>query len=62
MANVSPLAFLKQVRMEMRKVTWPTRSEATVTTVMVMLLAVIAAIFFLAADGVISTALHYILK
>lgn len=52
MAKTSPFEFVQQVRSEVSKVTWPTRSETIVTTVMVVIMAVIAAIFFLAADTV----------
>ena len=50
----SPAQFAQQVRQETKKVTWPTRQETTVTSIMVMVIAVIAAIFFLLADGLIS--------
>ncbi|MBI1384347.1 MAG: preprotein translocase subunit SecE [Rhizobiales bacterium] len=52
MAN--PFEFAQQVRREVAKVTWPTRRETMVTTVMVVILSIIAAIFFLLADQVIS--------
>ena len=35
-----------------RKVTWPTRKETTVTTIMVFVMVVVASIFFLVADQV----------
>ena len=44
MAN--PFKFAQEVRAEARKVTWPTRNETLVTTVMVFILAVLASIFF----------------
>jgi protein translocase subunit secE/sec61 gamma len=48
--KVSPADFVKQVRQEIKKVTWPTRQEATVTSIMVLIIAVLAAIFFVIAD------------
>ena len=39
-----PLRFLREVRGEALKVTWPTRKETLVTTAMVFLMAVVAKI------------------
>lgn len=52
MAKTSPLKFLQEVRAETEKVTWPTRRETAVTTVMVFIMASMLAIFFLAADQI----------
>jgi preprotein translocase subunit SecE len=54
MAKVSPAEFVNQVRQEVSKVTWPSRKETLLTTMMVLFIAVIASIFFLAADSVLS--------
>jgi preprotein translocase subunit SecE len=54
MAMTNPFEFLQQVRTEVAKVTWPTRRETMITTAMVMSLSVVAAIFFLGADWVLS--------
>jgi len=61
MAKISPGEFVKQVRQEGSKVTWPTRKEATVTTAMVFVMVVLAAIFFLLVDMVLSTGIKAIL-
>jgi len=42
--------FLSQVRDEGRKVTWPTRKETVVTTVMVFIMVVVASLFFTVVD------------
>ena len=52
MAKVSPFKFLQEVRAEGQKVTWPTRKETTVTTMMVFVMVFVASIFFLLADQV----------
>ena len=52
MAN--PLKFVQEVRSETSKVTWPTRNEVAVTTVMVFIVATLAAIFFFIADQILS--------
>jgi len=53
--------FFKQVRFETKKVAWPTRQETIVTSIMVVLIAVIMAIFFLMADGLIGFIIRWIL-
>ena len=50
MARTNPLEFLQQVREEAAKVTWPTRKETMITTVMVMIMVALAAVFFLVVD------------
>ena len=54
MAKTSPAQFIREVRQEANKVTWPTKKETGVTTVMVFVMVFIAAIFFLLADQVIA--------
>jgi preprotein translocase subunit SecE len=55
MARTNPFEFLQQVRTEVAKVTWPTRRETVITTIMVIIMSVAAALFFLAADWMFST-------
>ena len=50
---LSPVEFIQQVKREVSKVSWPTRKEVTVTTIMVFILVLIAAGFFLAVDQVL---------
>jgi len=52
MAKVSPFKFLQEVRAEGQKVTWPSRRETAVTTMMVFVMTAVAAVFFLLADQV----------
>ena len=54
MPKTNPFEFIQQVRNETAKVTWPSRKETMVTTVMVLIMVVLAALFFLAADQVLS--------
>jgi preprotein translocase subunit SecE len=61
MARTNPFEFLQQVRTEVAKVTWPTRRETMITTVMVLLMSVAAALFFLAADWIFSTLVTFVL-
>ena len=49
----NPFKFLQEVRSETAKVTWPTRRETTITTIMVFVMVALASIFFFAADQII---------
>jgi preprotein translocase subunit SecE len=59
MAN--PFKFLQEVRAEASKVTWPTRRETMITTVMVFIMVAVSSVFFLAADQVIRIVVTFIL-
>jgi preprotein translocase subunit SecE len=61
MAKSNPFEFLQQVRAEATKVTWPSRRETMVTTGMVLLMIVVASLFFLLTDTVIRWAIALIL-
>jgi len=54
MARTNPITFLQQVRSEVSKVTWPSRNEVVISTIMVLVLVTFASLFFLFADQVIS--------
>ena len=49
----SPFKYLQEVRSETNKVSWPTRRETTITTIMVFVMVAAASVFFFAADQVI---------
>jgi preprotein translocase subunit SecE len=61
MAKISPFKFLQEVRSETEKVTWPSRREVLITTIMVFVISCIAAIFFLVADQIIRIAITFLL-
>ena len=61
MAKTSPGEFIRQVRQETAKVTWPTRKETGVTTVMVFIMVTVCAIFFLLVDQVLSLGVRALL-
>ena len=61
MAKLSPFKFLQEVRTEADKVTWPTRRETLITTIMVFVMVAVASIFFLVADQVIRIVITFIL-
>ena len=61
MAKFSPFKFMQEVRAETDKVTWPTRRETFITTIMVFVMVAVASIIFLVADQVIRLFVTYIL-
>ena len=52
---------MQQVRQEGRKVTWPSRRETAITTVMVFILVLFASMFFFIADQVLAFGVEYLL-
>jgi preprotein translocase subunit SecE len=50
---LNPLKFAREVRLEVSKVTWPSRRETMVTTGLVFAMAAVAAVLFFAADQII---------
>ncbi|MDR7148056.1 preprotein translocase subunit SecE [Rhizobium sp. BE258] len=58
----NPFTFLQQVRSETAKVTWPSRRETMISTIMVLVMVVFAALFFFAADQLISWLLSFVLN
>jgi preprotein translocase subunit SecE len=61
MAKTSPFQFMQQVRQEISKVTWPSRKETLITTTMVFIMSVVAAIFFLLVDQILSVLVKLVL-
>lgn len=59
--TTNPFTFLQQVRAETAKVTWPSRRETLISTIMVLAFAALAAIFFFAADQIMSWGIELIL-
>ena len=57
----NPAKFIREVRAESSKVTWPTRKETTISTVMVLIMTVITALFFLFIDWIISGLVQWFL-
>jgi preprotein translocase subunit SecE len=57
----NPFEFIQEVRKEAEKVTWPTRRETLITTAMVLVMVVIASVFFLAVDMILQRVVGLIL-
>jgi preprotein translocase subunit SecE len=50
MANPSPGLFVRQVRQELAKVTWPSRRETTVSVIVVFVFCILLGVYFLVVD------------
>jgi preprotein translocase subunit SecE len=59
--KTGPLAFKRQVRQEMGRVTWPTRKETTVSTIMVFVMVFVSAICLFFMDQIIAYLIQLIL-
>lgn len=61
MAKFNPGQFIREVRQEVSKVTWPTRKETLVSTGMVFVMVFLAAIFFFLIDQILALGVRQIL-
>ena len=62
MARVSPGEFVRQVRAETAKIVWPTRRETITTTIMVLIMTTILAVFFLGVDAALGSVVKFLLS
>ncbi|MBQ8671439.1 MAG: preprotein translocase subunit SecE [Alphaproteobacteria bacterium] len=60
--SISPIQFLRQVKQEVKKVTWPTKKEVIPSCTMVVLLVSAAAVFFFVVDLILSWGVDKILQ
>ena len=58
----SPFKFAQEVRAETQKVTWPSRRETMITTIMVFVMVGLASIFFFFADQLIRVVVTTVLR
>lgn len=56
----NPLQFFQEVRSETAKVSWPTRNETLITTVMVLMMVAASAVFFLGVDAVLTSLVNFV--
>jgi preprotein translocase subunit SecE len=57
MAKTNPAQFIQEVRQEASKVTWPSRKESGISTVMV----IVSAIFFMVVDWALQHGVRIVL-
>ncbi|MEO1609644.1 MAG: preprotein translocase subunit SecE [Pseudomonadota bacterium] len=62
MAIYNPFQFVQEVRQETAKVTWPTRKETWITTVAVLVMVTISALFFMIADQLLGYVISLVLQ
>ena len=62
MAKTSPGEFVRQVRAEMTKVSWPTRKETMITVIMVLIMTAILSVFFLGVDQILGRSVKFLLS
>lgn len=62
MARTNPVQFIQQTRAEIGKVVWPSRREVTLTTIMVLIMAAVMALFFTLVDMIIRFGLDGVLN
>ena len=59
--KVSPIQFFRQVRQEVKKITWPTKKEVMQVTTVVLFIVTIAAVFFFVVDVVLAADVKFVL-
>ena len=60
--KTTPAQFVRQVKQEVGKITWPTRSETMQGTIVVIVMSLILAAFLVTVDSVLAWAMRFILK
>ena len=61
-AKTNPFTFLQQVRSEVSKVTWPTRRETVVSSIMVFVMVGLAMLFFFSVDQILGWFVGFLLS
>jgi preprotein translocase subunit SecE len=61
-SKTNPFTFIQQVRSETAKVKWPSRRETSISTVMVLVMVLLASVFFFAADQALGWVISLILN
>ena len=60
--KTTPAQFVRQVKQEVSKITWPSRSETMHGTIVVIVMSLVLAAFLVSVDSVLAWAMRYILK
>jgi preprotein translocase subunit SecE len=58
----NPAQFFREVRAEGRKISWTTRRETWITSVFVLIMVLVASMFFFGVDLILSWAVNQLLK
>ena len=62
MSKTSPAQFVRQVRQELKRITWATRKDTLLATISVLIMVVIASLFFFLVDLLLSNVGELILN
>lgn len=60
--KIGPIQFFKEVRSEVRKISWASRNETLISTVFVFIMVVVAALFFFAVDAILRAGVGAVLN
>ena len=60
--KTNPAQFVRQVRQEMQKVTWPEKNDTFISSAIVIILVIIFSLFFLVTDQIWSKGLRWIIE
>lgn len=60
-SEVNPLKYIGEVRAEAKKVSWPSRKETFITTLMVLAMVLVASLFFFFVDQILGWGVRTIL-
>lgn len=55
------MEFMRETQIEIGKVTWPSRKETMMTTVMIIVMAIVTGIFFLGVDSLLGYLITHLL-
>lgn len=61
MAKTGPIGFVKEVRAELKKITWPTKQETIASTIATFIMVILASLFLFLSDQVIAFLVSWIL-
>ena len=61
MSKTSPAQFVRQVRQELKRITWATKRDTIFATITVLLMAVLASVFFFLVDLLLSSIVEFVL-
>tara|TARA_X000000368_G_C22816016_1_gene616834 strand:- start:520 stop:717 length:198 start_codon:yes stop_codon:yes gene_type:complete len=62
MSKTTPAQFVRQVRQELKRITWATRKDTLFATITVLIMVVIASAFFFLVDLLLSNIVEFILS
>ena len=60
--KTNPAQFVRQVRQEMQKVTWPEKKDTFISSAIVIILVILFSLFFLVTDQIWSKGLRLIIE